>query len=429
MYITKCADKITPFGGINFCLDSFHSSGLAGVIDRQLGDRGGATGFSYSEIMGNLMGVFFAGGDCAEDLAAHLSGPLGEVKGMALCSPDTLLRGIKELACPSQELAGSDSGVTHQFNINAPLNDLLAGALRRTGQLEAGKPYDLDYDNQVIPTEKWDAAPTYKKRAGYQPAVASIDNMPVYIEGRGGNSPAKYKQAETLQRVFTHLKDQQVTIGRFRADSASYQKNVVTVVEDNSATFYIRAKRSAGMEEQIGQLPEENWKPVRLGAQQMEVAGLDDWRPFGGARSYRLVVSRIPRDDRQTDVFSGQAYTWRATLTNDTDRAAEDIIAFYNERGNSERLFDIMNNDFGWSRLPCSFLSENTAFMILSAIIANFYRYIISTYSESIRWLKATFRLKKFIFRFITVPAKWIRTGRRHVLKLYTAKDYHPLVE
>ena len=88
-----------------------------------------------------------------------------------------------------------------------------------------------------------------------------------------------------------------------------------------------------------------------------------------------------------------------------------------------------MNNDFGWSKLPCSFLSENTAFMILSAIIANFYRYIIGTYSQSIRWLKATYRLKKFIFRFISVPAKWIKTGRRHVLKLYTSKDYSPLLE
>jgi hypothetical protein len=130
-----------------------------------------------------------------------------------------------------------------------------------------------------------------------------------------------------------------------------------------------------------------------------------------------------------SDVFSGKAYTWRAILTNDRLISREQIVAFYNKRGNSERLFDVMNNDFGWSKLPCSFLSENTAFMILTAIIANFYRYIIGLYSERIRWLKATFRLKKFIFRFITVAAKWIKTGRRYVLKLYTHKDYSPLLE
>lgn len=88
-----------------------------------------------------------------------------------------------------------------------------------------------------------------------------------------------------------------------------------------------------------------------------------------------------------------------------------------------------MNNDFGWSKLPCSFLSENTAFMILTAILANFYRYLISLNSESVPWLKPTWRLKKFFFRFITVPAKWIRLGRQNILKLYTHKDYPLLLE
>ena len=59
----------------------------------------------------------------------------------------------------------------------------------------------------------------------------------------------------------------------------------------------------------------------------------------------------------------------------------------------------------------------------------HFYRYIIGLYSQHIAWLKPTYRLKKFIFRFITVPAKWIRSGRRNILKLYTDKDYELLLE
>ena len=34
MPTTKSSDKITPFGGLNYCLESFHDSGLAGLIDR-----------------------------------------------------------------------------------------------------------------------------------------------------------------------------------------------------------------------------------------------------------------------------------------------------------------------------------------------------------------------------------------------------------
>lgn len=428
MHITKSAEKITPFGGFNFCLESFHDCGLARLIDRHLGQRIKTVGFSYSDIMANQLAIFFNGGDCAEDINEHLREPLHQVKGMSVCSASTILRGIKELSCASTQMVNPNSGVTHQFNINAPLNELMLGALRETGQLTPQRSYTLDYDNQVIPTEKWDAAKTYKKCHGYQPGIASIGNKPVYIEGRNGNSQAKYKQEQTLSRAFSHLEDNQVTIGRFRADSASYQQAVVEVVQAGCERFYIRAKRSASMDQQIGELPAEEWTPIKLKWQKMDVAEIP-WTPFDGDTTYRLIVSRIKRADAQADVFSGEAYTWRAILTNDRESSPKQIVAFYNGRGASERLFDEMGNDFGWAKLPCSLLSENTAFMILTAIIANFYRYIIGLYSESIRWLKTTFRLKKFIFRFITVPAKWIRSGRRDILKLYTDKDYDPLLE
>jgi len=428
MNIIKSSDNITPFGGFNFCFESFHQSGLAGLIDRHLGQRVQTAGFSYSDILANQLAIFFAGGDCAEDINEHLRGPLGQVKGMAVCSADTILRGIKELSCPCQQVINPDSGVAHQFNINEPLNELMVKALRTTGQLRRGMSYDLDYDNQVIETEKWDATKTYKKSYGYQPGIASIGNKPVYIEGRNGNSQAKYKQEQTLQRVFETLSGNHIAIEGFRADSASYQKEVVKVVENHCEAFYIRAVRSAGMDQQIGDLPDKAWKSLRLGVQKMDVAELAGYRPFGGDSAYRLVVSRIKRSDSQADIFSGGAYTWRAILTDDTESSPEEIVAFYNKRGDSERLFDVMNNDFGWSRLPCSFLSENTAYMIMTAIIANFYSYIIGTYSQTIPWLEPTYRLKKFIFRFITVAGKWIRTARQNVLKLYTEKDYSPLL-
>ncbi|MDZ7720814.1 MAG: IS1380 family transposase [Balneolaceae bacterium] len=429
MHITKSSDKITPFGGLDFCLESFHTCGLAGLIDRHLGPRGQMAGFSYSDIVANLMSVLFTGGDCAEDLADHLREPLHRTRGLSPCSPDTLLRGVKQLACDSHRLTHPTSGVNHTFNINEPLNELLVKALRTTGQLSNRRCYTLDYDNKVIETEKWDAVRTYKKCTGYQPGVASIEGMPVSIEGRNGNSQASFAQHETLDRLFERLNTHDVSIGRFRADSASYQQDVVDLVQTHTNQFYIRAKRSAEMLRQIGALDQDDWRSVKLNWQPMDVAELADWRPFDGQTSYRLIVSRIKRDDQQGDLFSESAYTYRAILTNDRESSPEEIVAFYNKRGASERIFDIMGNDFSWSRLPCSFLSQNTAFMILTAIIANFYRYILSLYSKRIPWLKVTYRLKKFIFRFISVPAKWIRSGRQNILKLYTGKGYELLLE
>ena len=45
--------------------------------------------------------------------------------------------------------------------------------------------------------------------------------------------------------------------------------------------------------------------------------------------------------------------------------------------------------------------------------------------SEKVEPLKKTSRLKAFILHFISVPAKWIRTGRQNVLNLYTHKAYY----
>ena len=38
-------------------------------------------------------------------------------------------------------------------------------------------------------------------------------------------------------------------------------------------------------------------------------------------------------------------------------------FGLYNLRGGKERIFDDMNNGFGWSRLPKSFMAENTVFL------------------------------------------------------------------
>ena len=397
------------------------------LIDQHLGKRVLYAGFDYSHILLNQLAVYFTGGDCTEDINEHLGAHLKQVKGMQVCSADTILRGIKELSTPTRTLI-SKTGVAHQFNINLPLNTLLLKTLKRTGQINHQAGYTLDYDNQVIPTEKYDAKRTYKQCQGYQPGVATIGAHIVYIEGRNGNSQAKYEQAETLTRAFNLLNKEHIAIKRFRADSASYQQSVVEVVSQQSEYFYIRAKRSERMEQQVGAIAEQHWEKIRLGTQQMEVTQITDYKPFDRKTPYRLIISRIKRKDKQADIFSGQAYTYRAILTNDPDWSAQDVVAFYNARGKAEKTFDCMNNDFGWSKLPCSFLAENTAFMILTALYANLYQFILSKFAQKLDWLESNFRMKKFIFRFITVAAKWIKTGRQEILKLYTDKDYSPIL-
>ena len=116
-------------------------------------------------------------------------------------------------------------------------------------------------------------------------------------------------------------------------------------------------------------------------------------------------------------------YTYRCILTNDYESSVRKIVEFYNLRGGKERIFDDMNNGFGWNRLPKSFMAENTVFLLLTALIRNFYKAIIQRLDVKRFGLNATSRIKAFVFRFISVPAKWIRTSRRYVLNIYTCNN------
>ena len=100
---------------------------------------------------------------------------------------------------------------------------------------------------------------------------------------------------------------------------------------------------------------------------------------------------------------------------------AQTIVNFvHNYIVGKERIFDDLNNGFGWDRLPKSFMAENTVFLLLTALVRNFYKFIMERLEEKKFGLKATSRIKAFVFKFITVPAKWIRTSRQFILNIYT---------
>ena len=128
-------------------------------------------------------------------------------------------------------------------------------------------------------------------------------------------------------------------------------------------------------------------------------------------KCYRLVIQRQRRTNGDLDLWEGE-YTYRCILTNDYDSSTRDIVEFYNKRGGKERIFDDMNNGFGWNRLPKSFMPENTVFLLLTALIPTFYKTILSKLDTKAFGLKETSRIKAFVFSFISVPAKWIMTAR-----------------
>lgn len=55
-------------------------------------------------------------------------------------------------------------------------------------------------------------------------------------------------------------------------------------------------------------------------------------------------------------------------------------------------------------------MNENTVFMLITAMLKNFFLYLTQTLSGSVKAIRKTSRLKKVLLHFICVPAKWVRS-------------------
>ena len=423
MKVIKSDKTISPFAGISFVNEEFSKSGISALINQELGSRVKIFGFQYSDIIKNLTNVFMSGGDVIEDLNTHFGEHLKNIPDNKVPSPTTVIRGINELTVENTVFT-SKSNISYNFNINTKINRLNIKSLLLTNQLKSGNKYDFDYDNQIIENKNYDANTTYKKNKGYLPGAATIGDKIVYIENRDGNANVKFEQAGTLERAYNLLKSEGISINRSRMDVGSYSQKIIDIVDKHSELFYIRASKSESVFEQILEI--EQWTEIELNYKKYEVSSLK-FKQFYEDRNFRLVIMREKGKTNQINLFTKDNMKYRTILTNDWDSTEKEVIEYYNQRGKSEKVFDVMNNDFGWNRLPFSFLDQNGTFMIITAMIKNFYSYFINIVSEKFEDLEPTSRLKRFVFKFISVAGQWIYQGRQYKLRLFTDRPYFDL--
>lgn len=418
------SSHISPFGGLNFVLDELDRTGVDSLLNKYLPKLPLQSKYSWKDIFYSFWSILFCGGDCAEDLSANFRTSLKPNPFIQIPSPDRVLERMKQLSNPSQIFDTPKGTKKHEFSVNESINRLNIKLIKKLALIK-GKNIVLDYDNTLIFSRKEDAVMTYMKQFGYCPGVGFIGNNVVYVENRNGNSDAQTLQQDTLERMFTLFKDEGINIDRFRADGASYQSSTLSVIQGNVNKFYIRARMSTTLSEAINQI--DNWEKVSAGEEEA-FRGSTTFIPFQQTTEKRqlpplqpckLVITKVKRDDGQINIFTGEACNYNAIITNDYEMSNDQIVDFYNQRGAIEKEFDVLKNDFVWNKMPFSKLAYNTVFLVFTAMCKNIYNYIIKMFSAKCKNLSSRFRLKKFTFRFICIPGKWIRTARTNKLRIY----------
>lgn len=422
--------SISAFGGINFVFKSLEEGKYIGLFDKYLPNLAGQSTYSWRDIIYSILSIYICGGDCIEDLQTHLKAHFQNNPFVNLPSSDTVLRRLKEVSEDNGKCFTKRGTVEHTYSRNSKLEELNVALLKKLGAFSKGETI-IDYDNTIIFNEKCDSEMTYKRNPGYQPGVCTINEEQVlFIENRNGNSDAKSFQSDTLRRMFTLLKSNGLKkADHLRADAASYQFEVINLLEEEVANFYIGCRNSY-IEKYFSQVT--SWESFSDSCNEGMEVGEIAISPFQKQskqnnkppRKYRLIVKRKPNKDGQVNYITQDAYEYRAILTNNTKWSAVELARFYNHRGNMERQFDILKNDFGWNKMPFSKLNQNTVFLYMTAICRNLYHYIINYFSEKVKTLQPTFRVKKFLFRFIIMPSKWINRSRQNYLRIYGKIDF-----
>lgn len=129
------------------------------------------------------------------------------------------------------------------------------------------------------------------------------------------------------------------------------------------------------------------------------------------------------KTEGQLTLLDRAGYRYAAVLTND-EAAPLSCVEFYNRRGcEGEHHFKELDYDFGWNHLPFNGFEMNTIYFYLTAVAYLLFRIFKHRYAAKLTFVNASMRLKNFLLHFVTLPAKWIKSGRRYILKIFTPKE------
>jgi hypothetical protein len=461
--------NITTLGGIVPVLKSIKEYGIPQVIRSSLKQRRNQARYGYDDIILGWVLTTLNGGTRLEHIS-KLKKKFSIVPRLKLPSHDALGRGMKQL---SSETLISESItkhgdktkiVTSEYNDNISLNRMLVRTTKRIGALKEGPKYTLDIDATFLHTERRGAKRSIKKngkidytKIGFTPMVALIGDLPVNISLRNGNSGSRFRFYEFLENTLKLLEESKISVGRLVSDAAGYNKRALLLLDKKGIKFNIRFhfnKKMAVFKKKLAD--PKYWRKTEIETAnhiwQCDIADIpytmSKERKYHPEVNYRVVAMRIPTETTRRHMDSIEQierrayikermkelsrkkvlkelakpyedrnwktigrYSYKFYVTNDFKKSAEEIIKEYNRRGDAERKFSFMKNDFGWSLPPFMNLNENNVFLIVSALANNIFRGVVKLFRKVFPGLRLNARLPEFKFTFIEVSCEHIDPG------------------
>jgi len=350
--LSSTSEQLTAHAGLALFGEFCEAMKLSKQINRYLPSPGSAKGFNPSTYVQALILMLHGGGRSLEDMRmlANDEG-LSPLLQMTVPSPDATGNWLRRL--------GSGSGLD---DLNVVQNKQLKWAMKREGRAE----YTLDIDASQIVAEKYAAQRTYKHEKGYMPMIGHLaeNALIVHEEFREGNAAPASRNREFIQECKGNMpKGKRIT--RLRADSATYQANVINDCQRDGVVFAIAAKRDEAVSATIAAIPEPAWEPFSDG----EIASTVHC--MNNTEAFTLVVFR--KGQQLSLDGKGSEWFYHAVATNSADTAAE-TMSWYRMRGeHSENRIKELKIGFGMERMPCGQFAANAMFFRIGAMAYNLF--------------------------------------------------------
>lgn len=412
--IEKTDEELTAHGGLSLLAEYNHGMGIRELADRHLPGPGSNRGYAASSFVDSLILLLQAGGRRLEDLRElRRERPLLKlVERDEIPDGDTVGDWLRRMGAPETGQAGL-------VGLGAVRDILTRRLLRR----DERRDYTLDMDAVQVEGEKRDAHFTYQGVKGYMPMLGYLFEPGICLldQFREGNqAPGSGHVAFYLDCVQRMPEDKR--IARFRADSASYQAELINELEGDDVLWTITADQDAAVRKLIASIPETAWQQAFPGAG-YEIAetvhSMEKTR-----RSFRLVVKREER--RQQNLFNQEKYFHYAVATNlPEEKSPLDVFTWHNQRGQAENYNKELKIGFGQDQMPCGQSHANAVYFRIGVIAYNLFLGFRRLACPS-AWGRHT--ISTFRWRLVQIAGRIVRHAGRVVLKLAVEADLLTLV-
>jgi hypothetical protein len=274
--------------------------------------------------------------------------------------------------------------------------------------------YTLDADATEIIGEKAEAYYTYRGNKGYMPMAGFIYELKlcIYDEFREGNVAPSFGQKDFYRQCKARMPKGK-RIGYYRADSASYQAELINELEKDKVKWGITADLDQSVKALIAEIPDSQWKEPQEGCGYEIAETVHTMNRTN--KAFRLVIKREMR--RQENLYEARKYFHHAVATNweEEEKDAGEVLEWHNRRGEAENFNKELKIGFGIERMPCGQTEANAVFFRIGVIAYNLFIGFKRLSCPEL-WIKHT--IATFRWKMIQVAGRIVRHAGSVTLKL-----------